>query len=301
MSAACAASVVVAIKGKACDLDRLADALRPERWPDIDFLFCFAGAPPAHPALDGRNVTTVAAAEDSLVPHLWRDGIRRAKGERVALLASHCLPSADWVERAAGLDFRGLAAIGGAIENAPGARASDCAAFLLRFLKYAPPLPAGPARSLAADNAVYLTAEIMRESDLLVDGFWENLFHERFLARGLGLALAPELIVAHHGGIPPMEFAAMRFRHGRHFGRTRTAGRSLAARLGFLAAAALVPPLYLLRIGAGVLRRPHHAGTFVRALGWLILFILAWSAGEWRGYLDAVRGRPAVPPRGRVA
>ena len=249
---------MVAVQRAQENVPEIVRALRPEAHPDVEYLFCHTSDDPDVPAFAGgiSNVRALCGARGSLIPHLWRDGILAASGERVATTTAHCVPAADWVETllAAVLD---RAAIGGMIENDRNADARAKAIFLLRYAAYAPPQQRREVRDLAADNAVYRRADLLRHADLLQRGFWEPSFHERFRAEGIRLELDPRLKVIHHNRYSAREVMAQRFAHGREFGLTRASPRPLWQR-GLLVLAA---PLLLVSLGA------HRVRAWLRGVG----------------------------------
>src|SRR5207244_2458870 len=63
------------------------------------------------------NAGEIYGGPDALIPHLWRDGIRAAKGTWVATTTAHCIPASDWVARLKGHVDDPAAAIGGVLAN----------------------------------------------------------------------------------------------------------------------------------------------------------------------------------------
>ena len=86
MNAAPKLSVVVAVQQAQANLMDVAAALEPSAHPDVEFIFCHAAATPGT-GRDGTgevNAGEIYGGPDALIPHLWRDGIRAAKGTWVA-------------------------------------------------------------------------------------------------------------------------------------------------------------------------------------------------------------------------
>ncbi len=101
-------SVIVGVQHASGNLPGMLRALRPESHPDVEFLFCHGDADPDVPSLIGSapNVRAVASFADSLIPEMWRDGLRAATGTHAATTTAHCVPREDWVRRFAGCDRR---------------------------------------------------------------------------------------------------------------------------------------------------------------------------------------------------
>jgi hypothetical protein len=295
MSADLDLSIVVAVKDGAGNLPAILAALGalPE---GTELLLCVAGRLDAPPA----GALVINAPEATLIPDLWRDGIRAARGRRVALTTSQCIPAPDWAGRIARADIDAHAGIGGAIDNDPAASPANWAIFFLRYSAFAPPLPAGPADEIAADNAVYDRAAILKEADLLDHGFWEPSFHRRFRAAGRTLLLDPALLVVHHGLVPARDFAEQRRAHGYEYGLERGRRGSTARCLALLALSPAVPPLILLRVVKRLAGRKAYRGHLLPAMPWLVYFAIAWARGEASGYLAALTEGRHTQPEPRI-
>jgi hypothetical protein len=214
----------------------------------------------------------------------------------VATTTAHCIPTAGWVERLVAADLEQIVAMGGTIENDAAAGAKGRAIYLLRYAPFAPPAFAGEVRELAADNALYRRSDLSRHGDLLERGFWEPSFHDRFRAEGLHLALNPDLRVVHRNRYTARQFIGQRFAHGREFGLTRASGRSFVQRLALLLVVPAAFPLILSRILRRALVKPELRRQPIAAWLWLLVFLLAWVAGEGFGYLGSLRERKNHQP-----
>lgn len=286
-------SVVIAVKGAPANLHEVVERLDCDRRPTVQFCFACAGAAPA--ALPRTaNCESIEGPETALVPELWRDGIHRARADRVALVTTQCIPSQDWIDRLLEADLGAHVGVGGAIDLSLSCAAPQRAVYLLRFSSFSSQRAPGVVADIAADNAVYRTAAIKAHGDLLEEGFWEPSFHRRFAREGLSLKFDPALLVTYRGAEQPSDFRRMRFTHGREYGSSRGKAVTGLRRLGFLAASPLLAPLILGRVVARALPRPPHRQALPTALPWLAIFTVAWSLGETRGYLDALfsAGRP---------
>jgi len=291
-------SIIVGVQHAQENVAQIVRALAPGLHPEVEFLFCHTSADPDVPALVGTQgyVRVIPGRAGSLIPHLWRDGILAARGERVATTTAHCIPGSDWIKAliAANLDN---AALGGTIENEPNADSKARAIFLLRYSAFAPPEAKREVRELAADNAVYRRSDLLRHKDLLQWGFWEPSFHGRFRDEGIRLTLDPTLQVIHHNRYSAPEFIAQRFAHGLEFGLTRARTRSLLQRLLLLLLAPGIFPVLMNRIMRTSRQKPEMRKQLKRAWIWLGVFTLAWAAGETSGYIASLRYRPADPRR----
>ena len=224
-------SIVVGVQHAQDNVVKILRALAPLH-PQVELIFCHTAADPDVPALVAAQgqVRVIRGAAGSLIPHLWRDGIMAARGERVGTTTAHCIPRAGWVDRLIAADIDGTV-VGGLIENDPNADAKARAVFLLRYAAYAPPNTKRYVAELAADNALYRRSDILRHNDLLRLGFWEPSFHKQFRAEGIRLLLDPALRVIHRNRYTAREFIAQRFAHGKEFGLSRGREQSLARTL----------------------------------------------------------------------
>jgi len=287
-------SIVVGVQHAQENVAQILRALSLNLHPEVEILFCHTSADPDVPALVGTQgyVRVIRSREGSLIPHLWRDGILAARGERVATTTAHCIPGPDWVKAliAANLDN---GALGGTIENEPTADSKARAIFLLRYSAFAPPEAKREVRELAADNAVYRRSDLLRHKDVLQWGFWEPSFHSRFRDEGLRLTLDPTLQVIHHNRYSAPEFIAQRFTHGLEFGLARARTRSLRQKLLLLVLAPGIFPVLMNRIMRTSRQKPELRKQLKNAWIWLAVFTLVWAAGETSGYIASLRYRPA--------
>lgn len=286
-------SVVIAVQHAGANVPAVLVALDPAAHPEVEFLFCGAGADAewTRPLAGFENVRSMAGTAGQLVPQLWAEGIRAASGDKVALTTAQCVPEHDWVERLASHDLAGLAGCGGAIANDPAARPRDWAMYLLRYFSYAPPVRAGLVAEIAADNALYRRADILEHADLLEKGFWEPSFHARFRADGKGLALDPALVVVHRNRYTGRQFFRQRRDHGRAFGLARAEQVPPWKRMLLITLSPLLPLLFLSKIARSVASRREYRRQFLTSLPWLLYFLTAWGWGEVQGYIAAGRAR----------
>jgi hypothetical protein len=286
-------SIVIGIEHAEDNLPDIVRALNPKAHPLVEFLFCHALATSKALALVGKEpgMRVLRSAPDSRIPHLWRDGMFAARGERVATTTAHCIPTVGWVEELLDIDLDQTAAVGGTIENDPRSDAKGSAIFLLRYSSFAPPQAAHEVLEVAADNAVYRRADLERHRDVLARGFWEPSFHHRLREEGLRLSIDPGLRVVHRNRYSARQFMRQRFAHGYEFGLTRASAWPFARRLAMLLLTPVLFPLLLGRILRRALANPVLRKELAAAWLWLPMFILAWIAGEGCGYLKSLGAR----------
>lgn len=282
-------SIVIAVKDGMDNLPAILAAL-DGRGSETEIIFCEAGS-----ALDVKagdaGLRLFSFPVQTLIPKLWSEGISRARGARVALTTAEFIPAGDWLERLHAAHLERWVGVGGAIDCDAGASARNWGIFFLRYSAFAPPLPRGEAEEIAADNAIYDRAAIVKHQDLLEQGFWEPSFHRRFRAAGMKLSLDPGLRVVYHGTVSARSFADQRYSHGRAYGVERAERAGLGRNLLLILSSPLVAPLLLVRIVARISRLPHYRARLAGAFPWLVRFSVAWASGEAAGYAYALSRR----------
>lgn len=286
-----ATSVVVAVKGNSRNLARILEALSLAHAHETELIFAIAGQTPSLLTRPPRMAKIVSMPEETLVPLLWRDGIRAASARRVALLTSECVPASDWLALVVETDVARWAGVGGTLVNDEASDARNWAVYLLRYLRFAPPSPRRVVDDIAADNAVYDRLAIIAHPDLLDSGFWEPSFHARFLRSGREMLFDPQLRVIHSGTNEALPFMRHRYAHGRQFGRARAEGGGIEKNFALLIASPFLPLLMLYRI---IIRatKTDLLASMAKSSPYLLLFALAWAAGEGSGYFAALVRRP---------
>lgn len=286
-------SVIVAEEMAVKNLAEIFEVLNPKSHPEIEFLLCTGSDKKGLLAVPNLpNVRVIAAPYGTRIPLLWRDGIRAAEADRVALTTAHCVPSSDWLERilAYSLDDN-CVAVGGAIENAANDSNVGAMVYLLRYVRFTAAKASALVDDIAADNAVYRKADIVEHSDLLDIGFWEPSFHQRFIAEGKQLRFDNQLVVVHKNCYTARQFIGQRFSHGIEFGMARGIAMSVARRLMMILLSPLIPVVFIRKIVRSARSDPQFNFAMNRALMWLLVFVLAWSLGETIGYIKALLNR----------
>ena len=260
------------------------------------------------PQLDGAEVLVCAPASASealrerfaqvsfhersgaLVPELWRDGIDLARGEVVALTISPMVPAADWVATARAGALR-HGAYAGAIDPMDGLPLADLAECLCRYARDMTPFEPRDSADIPGDNCAYRSELLHRTRELWQDGFWEPDVNRAIAELGTMPRHDPALRVEQGRSAGPRAFVRQRLVHGRAHGRQRGARFSRGRNAIGVLAAPVVPVVLLVRTVRELAARRRLGPRAVAALPWLVLFDLAWAAGEAAGHADAVRGR----------
>jgi len=285
-------SIVLAVEHAQQNIPAILEKINLNHHPAVELLICYTDIDANVPALAGdhKNIRLLHNRVDCRIPHLWRDGIRAALSERVAITTAHCIPATDWIDRLLTLKLpEKTVGAGGVIENQPDAKPKDWAIFFIRYINYAPPKLRTATYDVAADNALYVRPAIMEHDDLLESGFWEPSFHTRFKTAGKTLQIEPELCVFHHNAYTSGQFFLQRFVHGKAFGFARADSQSISKRLLLIALSPVLPIVFLRKIIKSVLQNGRYTSHLISALPWLFLFLAGWGGGEALGYLTSLK------------
>jgi hypothetical protein len=181
--------------------------------------------------------------------------------------------------------------VGGTVNIKGDVSPIEWAFYFVDFYRYMPPVTEGPARSLTVCNVAY------RRQDLdCIAPLWRDIFHETAINDALQqhigpLWLTPRPRVTMRRSVTLWGAIRERYAFGRLFGCTRLDFSGGGSRLYYCLLAPALPFVLFKRMAAKGLRHRTSAPAFARAVPALVLMVLAWSWGEWLGYLT--RRRPS--------
>lgn len=238
---------------------------------------------------DFADMQVIEMPADTLVPRLWSEGIRRAHGEKVALLTAHCEVDAHWARELAAAIDAGAAGAGGPVALARDASRVDEAIYFSRYSAFLPSTFSGVTRirDIAGDNAMYDAASLRRHMSSFSDGFWEVEFHEIIREEGKYLVMcsAAPVTFGHTNTLDTI--SKHRFLHARHFGEWRVGRhRSDAARL--IIGGPFVPLVLFQRIARRAWKSSGDRKRFISASPLVLRLTAQWSLGELLGAFDAL-------------
>ncbi|MEB3350658.1 MAG: hypothetical protein VKO00_11655 [Cyanobacteriota bacterium] len=223
-------------------------------------------------------------------------GVRSAHAAVVAFGEDHSFPDAGWAEALLEAHGERIAAVGPAVRNANPFNAVSWADLLIAYAPWLDPAPAGEAAFLPGHNSSYRREVLLacgeRLEELLEN---ETLLHWELRRRGLRLRLQPRAVTAHTNFGQLFPWLPVQFRCGRLFAAGRCEGWPLPSRLLYAAAAPLIPPLRLWRIGRELARPERRSLRLPAGSLWLVLLGLAADGlgqlvGAALGPGDAARG-----------
>jgi hypothetical protein len=290
---------IVGICG-AVHLDRCLSALaRQEGAPPFDILVVHDPLLPNIYRLAERNpdVRFISNEAQRTPLELAARAVREAGGDTVLLTEDHCVPRPDWVRRLVSARRPERAAVGGAVEPLSGATALDWAFYCVDFFRYMPPLTGGPSPTLTVCNVAY-----ERKRLALVADMWREVFHETAVNEALRshfgeLWLEPSARVGMRRHVRFRDAVYERYAFGRLFGCTRLGFVPGWRRAYYALLTPALPVLLMGRIARRAFASRRNAVRFIRALPHLVVLVLAWSWGEWLGYVTGRRpGSELVAP-----
>lgn len=246
--------------------------MRPEI--ELSVIVVGAGAEAARAAAgaDARlEVVEVAEREGAGLCELRAEGVKRARGRKIAMLGGRYRVSPRWMQAAMASEWD---IASGAVAARHGMSYVGWAVYWSEYARLAPPVEDGAAQDfglLAGGNAVY-RSEVM-DAELLAGCLTELEFHAELKRRG---ARAGRLagLEAECGWEPGMgEYIAERFRFSVAIAKERRERwRALAA--------PMLPLLVLLRTGREALRRQGTMLRWAAAAPLILAFGLVQAAGE---------------------
>jgi hypothetical protein len=218
-------------------------------------------------------------------------GVRLAAAPIVACTEDHCVPAHDWCARIleAHQGEGTPLVIGGAIHKLQPDAAIAWAAYLLEYGRFMPPLAAGPAAYLSDCNVSYKRSALDAITAEWRDAFHETRVHDTIRARaGDGaIVLDPSIVVLQSRHPRFAAFLAERFAHGRLYAQLRAARYSRGQRWAHAVGSLGLAPILVARALQHAWRRGETRAGAVRALPFMTLGALSWSAGEGVGALTA--------------
>ena len=216
------------------------------------------------------------------VPQLRAAGYRVSCGDVVAFTEDHCRLAPAWPGSLVdALRDRQVGAAGGPVPNARSGSLVDRAIYASRYASFAPPVQAGPCRSLPGTSIAYRRETLERFFGSGAEGLWEHELNLRIADAGLRQEMVPTAWASHGKRYRFLPYCELRMRHGRCY-----AGRRAAAGASSLAAlrAPLLPGLLTARTLRSMASKTDLS-DWIPALPLTAVIHCAWALGELIGYL----------------
>ena len=212
-------------------------------------------------------------------------GFRNSRGDIIALTEDHCSPEPNWCATILDLHRGNYAAVGGSVDKSGADTTLNWAIYLSDFGRYMNPVPLGPAGYLTDCNVSYKRSAIEPIADLWAEEFHETTVNWALQDRGETLLLSPAVVVRQQRSLSWEYAVRERFNFGRLFASTRVAAVSPVKRLVYAAASGALPIIIVGRVVRNVAQKRRAVGQFFRSLPHIVALALAWSLGEFVGYI----------------
>ncbi len=249
------------------------------------------------PSLQGMDVITqhypdvrMSANEGQRTPlELASRALQSSQGEVILLTEDHCIPDPDWVCNLHNALEDGYASVGGMVQVGDNATPTDWAFYFVDFFRYAHPVVDGPSPTLTVCNVAYRSANLEQ-----IDPSWKNFFHETAVNNELRTHFGPlklfggaRVTMSRH--VRFIDAIRERYAFGRLFGCTRLERATQHHRFMYTMGAPILPVLLMGRMVRKALSDRSLRKQLLRSLLPLSCMVLAWSWGEWLGYLTRQR------------
>jgi hypothetical protein len=224
-------------------------------------------------------------ATDGTIPRMRSQGIAASRGDVVALIEDDCVVEAYFGSAVLRAHAGPHVAVGGAVEPGSYLTALDWATYFCDYARFMLPFPAGDASVLPGNNVSYKRAVVDELLSLgAANGLQEAFVHAAWRQSGRLMKADPQVVVRNENAWTVAAVSSLPFHHGRAFAGQRGQNWTLTRRLAFAAATVALPALHGGRILTRVVGKRRRVGQLARALPWVVLFGLSWSAGECVGY-----------------
>ena len=224
-------------------------------------------------------------ATDGTIPRMRSRGIAASRGDVVAMIEDDCVVEAHFGSAVLRAHASPHVAVGGAVEPGSYQTALDWATYFCDYARFMLPFPVGDTSVLPGNNVSYKRAVVEELLSLgASDGLQEAFVHAAWSRSGRPMKADPQIVVRNENSWSVAAVSSLPFHHGRAFAGQRGQNWPLPRRLAFAAAAVALPALHGGRILSRVVGRRRKVGQLTRALPWVVLFGLSWSAGEFVGY-----------------
>jgi hypothetical protein len=219
------------------------------------------------------------------IPQMRAAAFDAATAPVIAVIEDHVVVPPGWSQAVARAARETGCVVGGPVENLATSTLIDRAAFLCEYSHCLPPGRAGLSSWLPGNNVAYPAVMLRPHAAIAAAGGWENEVHSAIKAAGGQLVFVPEMVAGHDMSYSLGGYMAQRYLYARSYAGNRLRGASFALRAAYAIATLALPALLLLRISRNVLGNPAYRNSLLMSLPLLVLFVVAWAAGEVVGYL----------------
>jgi glycosyltransferase involved in cell wall biosynthesis len=215
-------------------------------------------------------------------------GLSVTRGDIIAFIDADCRADPNWVDQILKAHQSPLLAIGGAISNGNPDSTIGWAAYFCEFSQWMPNTHPRQMTDIAGANMSY-KRKIFEEYGRFIEGTYcsDTDFHWRLKRGGHNLWFNPSILVFHCNIDQIGRFLRHEYDHGRSFARVRRNHQDFSEfrRMLYLIFSFLIPSWLFLKIGLRNLNNRIFISHFIKTIPFLMVGLVAWSLGEWTGYL----------------
>lgn len=219
------------------------------------------------------------------IPQMRAAAFNVAAAPLIAVIEDHVVVPRGWSHAVVSAARETGGVVGGPVDNLATSTLIDRAAFLCEYSHCLPPGRTGISNWLPGNNVAYPASMLRPHAAIAAAGGWENEVHEAIQAAGGQLFFVPEMVAGHDMSYSFGGYMAQRYLFARSYAGNRVRGAGFALRASYAIATLALPALLLLRISRNVLGSPVYRKSLLMSLPLLVLFVVAWAAGEVAGYL----------------
>jgi hypothetical protein len=227
------------------------------------------------------------------VPHLRTYGITHSRGTYVSITEDFALFSRNWCSAVVGAHENGHQIVGGVIDHATGTSLIDWAVYLIEYGRFGSPVTSGFVNAISGLNASYSRDLLESCSEEWADGFEGWGVHRRLVPRGIKLYIEQTAQIIHSGTYSLGRSMESFFHHGRSLAGSRFDRRDYANRLLFAIGSMILPVVMTARVIKQALHKQPGVSILFKSLPLIGMLTIAWSAGEWAGYVGGPGKSPA--------
>ncbi len=229
-------------------------------------------------------VEVIEVDEKLTIPALRHLGVRRSRGELVAILEDHGEVAPDWAGALLEAHRGPWGAVGGVVENGRDGLV-NWAAFFCEYTPYMGPVAEGESADLPGNNIAYKRPHLLRHAHELEEGRWESWINDKIRLDGVPIASTNKAVVRHIKPFRLGHFLVQRFHFARSYAGMRRVDQSPLKRLIYGVGSLALPGMLLLRVSRTALAKGRHLGRFAASVPLIALFYTVGAAGESIGYL----------------
>lgn len=282
-------SVVMATANPSHSLCACLDSLRnQERSAAAEIIICDASTDGSDEAIRTQypDVRLLHFERPLTASQLLREGLRQACGQIIAVTDTYCRFPPDWLARLYKAHEADYPVIGGAVENGNPDGLLNWACFYADYVSFVLPARRAATPLLAGNHVSYKKWVIEHQLNSMGDGFFKVFFHWDLERLGVRFLFDPELVVHYTRRSAFRDFLRRYYRNGTFFALFRCKRISPANRFLRLLASPVLPLILLYHRARAVAGKKGHRVRFLLSVPLLAIFVTAWAAGEFMGYLS---------------